>query len=76
MAVLLLADVTDGRTCWSEWHWTGHHADGTDFAMRGVTVMGLRDDGRIAWARLYMEPVEQGGRSIEESVQQLSGVAQ
>jgi hypothetical protein len=43
--------------------------------MRGVTVMGLRDDGRIAWSRLYMEPVEQGGRSIEESVEQLSGVA-
>jgi hypothetical protein len=40
--------------------------------MRGMTVMGLRDDGLIAWARLYMEPVERGGAAIEDAVQQLS----
>jgi hypothetical protein len=41
--------------------------------MRGVTVMGLHDDGTVAWARLYMEPVEVGGAAIEETVRQLSG---
>jgi hypothetical protein len=35
--------------------------------------MGLSDDGLINWARLYMEPVEQGGAAIEETVRQLSG---
>jgi hypothetical protein len=40
-----------------------------------VTVFGLRDDGVIAWARLYMEPVEQGGVEIDEAVLHLSGSA-
>jgi hypothetical protein len=69
----VLSEATDGSTTWSEWAWTGHHADGSDFAMKGCTVMGLRDDGAISWARLYMEPVEQDGAAIEEAVQRLSG---
>jgi hypothetical protein len=72
LTVDLLADATDGDTAWSEWDWHGTHTDGTPFHMRGVTVMGLRD-GMVAWARLYMEPVESGGASITEVVQQLSG---
>ena len=69
----LRAETDDGTTSWSEWEWRGSHPDGSPFAMRGVTVMGLRDDGRIAWARLYMEPVEQQSAPIAEAVQQLSG---
>lgn len=71
----VLADVTDGDTSWSEWHWHGSHPDGSPFAMRGVIVMGLHDDGTVAWARLYMEPVEQDGAAIEEAVRRLSGAA-
>jgi hypothetical protein len=37
--------------------------------MCGVIIAGIRDD-RIAWARLYMEPVEQGGADIDEMVQE------
>ena len=37
--------------------------------MRGVIVAGIRHD-QIAWARLYMEPVEQGGADIDEMVQE------
>ena len=38
-----------------------------------MAVWGVLDD-RIAWARLYFEPVEAGGADIEERVQQvLSG---
>ena len=70
------ADTTDGSTSWSEWEWRGHHPDGSDFCMRGVILMGLRDDGAIASARLYMEPVEQGGAAIDEAVGQLSGTSQ
>lgn len=67
----------DGTSSWSEWDWHGTHVDGTPFAMRGVIVTGHRpDDGAIAWARLYMEPVEQGGAAIEETVQHLSGAPQ
>jgi ketosteroid isomerase-like protein len=55
---------------WAEMRWTGTHRDGSAFLMRGVTVIGVRD-GKIAWARLYMEPVEEGGTDIEASVREL-----
>lgn len=55
---------------WSEMRWSGTHRDGSPFLMRGVTVLGVRED-KIAWARLYMEPVEQGGSDIDAAVQEL-----
>ena len=67
-----LGSTVDGRTAWTEWRWTGTHTDGTSFAMSGVIVFGLSDDDRVASARLYMEPVEQGGAAIDEAVAQLS----
>ena len=73
MAVRVVAEDTVGSRSWSEWEWTGHHPDGSDFAMRGVIVVGLRDDGLIQWNRLFLEPVEQNSAAIEETVQQLSG---
>jgi ketosteroid isomerase-like protein len=73
LQVGVVKETTDGTTSWSEWVWHGAHQDGSPFLMKGVTVMGLREDGLIAWARLYMEPVEQGGAAIEESVRHLSG---
>ena len=42
---------------WSEWHWQGNHTNGTELDMRGVVVVGLREN-TIEWARLYMEPVQ------------------
>ena len=33
----------------------------------GLTVMGIAD-GKIAWGRLYIEPVEQNGEGREASV--------
>ncbi len=50
--------------------WEGSYRDGSPFRMRGVTVTGVRD-GRIAWARLYMEPVEEDGTDIDASVREL-----
>ena len=52
-----------------EWSWHGTHADGSDFAMRGVIVVGVTDE-LINWARLYMEPVERGGADIAEMVRE------
>jgi ketosteroid isomerase-like protein len=69
----VVAATIDGRTTWTECEFRGHYADGSLFASRGVNLMGLNDDGLIAWGRLYIEEVEQGGADIEETVQQLSG---
>ena len=67
-AELLSLAVTDDSVELAEWSWRGTHTDGSPFAMRGVTVFGVQD-GRLAWGRLYMEPVEQGGADIDEMVQ-------
>jgi hypothetical protein len=65
-AELLLAATHQGVEV-GEWRWHGTHLDGSAFAMRGVIVVGVEDD-RIAWGRLYMEPVEEGGAGIETMV--------
>jgi ketosteroid isomerase-like protein len=75
LAVEVVADATDGSTVWSEWRWRGTHTDGTPFAMAGVIVAGLREDGLIQWNRLYLEPVEQGGADIEATARELSGAS-
>ena len=68
-AVLVASSVNDDVE-WGEWYWSGHHVDGSPFAMRGVTILGLRA-GLVAEARLYMEPVEAGDGDIQAAVQQL-----
>jgi ketosteroid isomerase-like protein len=72
MVVTCVAEDTVGDRSWAEWRWDGHYTDGSLFAMRGVTVAGIRDD-RIQWMRFYLEPVEQDSAAIEEVVRQLSG---
>lgn len=71
MTAEIVAETQDGPTFWSEWIWSGHHTDGSPFEMRGITVMEVTDDGLIAEARLYMEPVEQDGAAIDDAVQEL-----
>ena len=66
----LVASSLDGDTEWGEWEWRGHHVDGSTFAMRGVTVLVVRDDV-VAEARLYMEPVDPGSEDIDAAVQEL-----
>jgi ketosteroid isomerase-like protein len=66
----LVAASVDGEVEWGEWHWHGHHVDGSTFAMRGVTILVVRD-GLIAEGRLYMEPVEADGGDIKAAVQEL-----
>lgn len=68
--------VADGDTAWTEWEWTGTRRDGSAHRMRGVVITGERD-GRAAWARFYMEPVEQGGVDVERAValQTVAGVS-
>ena len=66
----LIASAVDGDTEWGEWSWQGHHVDGAPFAMRGITILVVRD-GVIAEGRLYMEPVDVEGGDIEASVEEL-----
>jgi ketosteroid isomerase-like protein len=68
----LVAAAVDGDTLWSEWRWHGTHEDGSRLEMAGVIVCGVRA-GRIAWARLYVEPLEQGGEGIDAAVREMSG---
>ena len=68
---LVAAGVT-GETEWSEWRWRGTQSDGTPLDMAGVIVGGVRD-GRLRWARLYVEPVEQSGAGIDAAVRDMSG---
>jgi len=68
-ADLLMSTTTDDGVAIGEWHWHGTHLDGARFEMRGAIVVGIEDD-RIAWGRLYMEPVEEGGAGIEEMVEE------
>jgi ketosteroid isomerase-like protein len=60
-----------GDTEWSEWRWHGTQPDGTPLDMAGVIVFGIRD-GLAAWARLYVEPVEQGA-GIDAAVRAMAG---
>lgn len=56
---------------WSEWRWTGTRTDGSTLDVAGVTVFGVRD-GRIAWGRLYVEPVQAVEETINEAVQRMT----
>ena len=66
---LLLSATTDDGVEIGEWRWRGTHTDGSPFAMRGVTVMGI-DGEHIAWGRLYMETIERDGADIDQMVRE------
>ena len=68
----LVRATQDSDTVWSEWRWHGTQRDGTTLDMAGVIICGVRDD-RMAWARLYVEPVEQAGAGIEAAVKDMTG---
>ena len=67
----LIASAAEGETVWTEWHWHGTRTDGGRLEIAGVIVMGVRD-GAVAWARLYVEPVE-AGEGIDAAVREMSG---
>ena len=62
-----------GDEVWAEWNWTGTRADGAPFAMRGVTILGQMPDGRAAWSRFYMEPVDESGNDVTAAVRDVVG---
>lgn len=64
--------AADGETVWAEWEWRGTRADSAPYLMRGVIIQGVRQ-GRIAWVRLYMEPVQEGSDVDAVGRQSLTG---
>jgi ketosteroid isomerase-like protein len=64
------AAVEDGNTIWSEWRAYGTARSGAMLELRGVIIFGVQDD-RVAWSRMYLEPVEQEGLTLDE----MAGVA-
>ena len=68
----LVTAVGSGDMEWSEWRWRGTQEDGSRLDMAGVIVFGIRDD-RVAWARLYVETVEEGGAGIRAAVRGMTG---
>jgi hypothetical protein len=60
-----------GDAVWSEWRWEGTQTDGGRLQMAGVILLGVRDD-RVAWARLYIEPIEQAGEGIDAAVRDMT----
>jgi hypothetical protein len=66
---VVLRSASEGNMAWAEWEWTGTRVDGTPFVMRGVTIQHVQQD-RIAWARLYMEPLQADGPGADAGVRQ------
>ena len=63
----LLRTAVDADTVLAEWLWRGTRADGVSLNMMGVTILGVVD-GRLAWARLYMEPLDEAGPDVETAI--------
>ncbi len=59
--------AANGEAVWTEWEWRGTRRDGSPSVMRGVTIQGLRGDV-VAWVHFYMEPVEESGAGVEQSI--------
>ena len=65
LSVEVPAAVEDGNTIWSEWRAYGTARSGAMLELRGVIIFGIQDD-LVAWSRMYLEPVEQEGLTLEE----------
>ena len=59
--------TVDGDTVWTEWEHRGIRPDGSPHVMRGVVIFGVAD-GLAAWARFYLEPVQEDAGSVNEAV--------
>jgi ketosteroid isomerase-like protein len=62
--------VVSGDDVWSEWEFAGNRVDGNPFLMRGVIAMHV-EDGRAAYARFFLEPVETDAEEANAAVRRL-----
>lgn len=68
----VLRRAYEADTEWVECRIHGTRSDGSALDLRGVIIQGVVD-GRITWARLYLEDVEQDGADIDEAVAAMTG---
>jgi hypothetical protein len=66
--------AVDGDTVWTEWDIAGTRGDGAAFLMRGVSIFGVRE-GRLAWVRFYLEPVEETSGDVDANTRRVVGTA-
>lgn len=64
--------AVDGDTVWTEWDMAGTRSDGAAFLMRGVSIFGVAD-GRLAWVRFYLEPVEETSGDVNANTRRVVG---
>lgn len=69
----VLSYLVDGDTVWSEWEHRGTRPDGKAHVMRGVVIFGVRDE-MAAWARFYLEPVQDAPDSADDGVRRTLGL--
>ena len=63
----IIRHAINNDSVWGEWEWQGTRKDNSRMFMRGVLIFGVQKD-RIAWGRLYIEPVESGGKGIDAAM--------
>ena len=63
----VVRQATDGATLWTEWEMSGTRRDGSRHEMRGVIIFGVHD-GRAAWARFYLEPVDTQAGTYDDAI--------
>jgi ketosteroid isomerase-like protein len=63
----MLRSAVNGDEVWSEWEHRGTRRDGSAHVMRGVVIFGVAG-GLLEWARFYLEPVQEGGGSVDDAV--------
>ncbi len=68
--ILGAAETAD--TSWLELRLTGTRADGTKLHELGVGIFGVRGE-KIAWARLYIEELEEADGDIDATVKRMAG---
>ena len=68
----VLACATDGDTAWTEWEMSGVRRDGAAHIMRGVIIFGVTSQ-KAAWAKFYLEPVEQSSGDVNDAISRASG---
>lgn len=72
LSARVLRCAVNGDTVWTEWEHLGTRPDGTAHVMRGVVIFGV-DDGLAAWARFYLEPVEEHAGKVDDAVRHQVG---
>ncbi|MEO7200933.1 MAG: nuclear transport factor 2 family protein [Dokdonella sp.] len=65
----LVAQAVNVDIVWSEWRWCGMRSSGEPFAMNGVTVQRVGEEG-IDSVRFFMEPVDLGGADVVTAVRE------